>query len=67
MTVWDITPQHPKGFGGHDFVHRPEEDLFRCARCEQYEILVRDKDSGEIQPCPNAPVDTSRPAAPPRQ
>jgi hypothetical protein len=50
ITVWEITPTHPNGFGGHVFNYESVSDLFKCENCGRYEISVRD-DSGEIQPC----------------
>lgn len=54
MTIWEVS-EPPKGFGGHEFVYVKVNDLFRCENCDQYEISVRDSQSGEITPCPNQP------------
>ena len=53
LEIWEITVTHPKGFGGHEFEYQQTQDLFKCALCGQYEVVVRD-DDGEISPCPGA-------------
>jgi hypothetical protein len=51
ITITDITPIHPQGFGGHEFEYQSVDDLFACVRCGRYEVSVRDHTTGEISPC----------------
>lgn len=53
LTITEIVPTHPQGFGGHVFEYQPESDLFRCVNdgCGKYELVVRDSNTGVIEPC----------------
>lgn len=53
LSVVEIVPTHPQGFGGHIFEYEAESDLFCCVNdgCGKYEIVARDSDTGEIAPC----------------
>lgn len=52
-TITDIVPTHPQGFGGHVFEYEAESDLFCCVNqgCGKYEIVVRDRATGQIERC----------------
>jgi hypothetical protein len=52
ITIIEITPTHPQGFGDHEFEYQPYEDLFKCWKCKAYEVVVRDSKTGAITPCP---------------
>lgn len=53
LVIYDIVPTHPEGFGGHIFEYESDSDLFCCVNegCGKYEIVVRDSDTGVIEPC----------------
>jgi hypothetical protein len=44
-------PVHDDRFGGHEFEYEPHTDLFRCAFCRKYEVVVRDLETGIIALC----------------
>lgn len=56
LVVWDITPTHPQGFGGHVFEYDSDNDLFCCVNegCGKFEMVVRDSATGKIAPCQGA-------------
>jgi hypothetical protein len=43
-------PDATDPFGGHEFAYESSTDLFRCCRCRQYEVTVRNGD--EVIRCP---------------
>lgn len=50
ISIYEIRIEHPEGFGGHEFCHESDTDLFKCELCGRYEFAVRDE-TGEIEPC----------------
>jgi hypothetical protein len=40
-------------FGGHEFAYEGHTDLFRCVRCQVYEVVARS--DGTIKPCTGQP------------
>lgn len=44
------TPGPEDAYGGHEFEHEYDTDLFRCTECRVYEVQARDTD-GPIKPC----------------
>lgn len=61
LTVASLEIVHPQGFGGHEFEYQSDKDLFGCVHCGGYEIVLRDKDSGEIRPCPKTAIGLTPP------
>lgn len=52
MSIYTITRGGEEEFAGHEFVYEATTDLFRCERCRQYEVAVRDRQSKAITACP---------------
>jgi hypothetical protein len=48
----EIKRTHPQGFGGHEFEYVSFDDLFKCSKCDAYEVVVRDGVTGVISLCP---------------
>jgi len=51
LSIIEIRPTHPQGFGGHEFEYEALDDLFKCWKCGAYEVVVRDSKTGAISEC----------------
>ena len=56
-----MTTPEKDPYGGHEFAYEPHTDLFRCVRCHKYEVSVRDREAGTIEPCSGQPPAGSGP------
>jgi len=51
MTVSVISFSDRADYNGHEFGYVPEQDLFRCENCREWQVSVRDAKTGLYDPC----------------